>query len=101
MTDETIVHYRVNEPYSDNVIEAYTRDDSHEWRLLDTEGATLYDTARVDGGRGMGYGCPEIALRQALIAVISGFDLDADEPGWLEDRDKPKSVDNIGTTPSM
>lgn len=80
-----VIHYRVPEPFGDKIIEAYTDHNSNEWRLVDGEGTTLYDTALAEGGAGMGYGCPELALRQALIAVYADPHMDAEEPGWLAD----------------
>lgn len=90
---DDVVHYRVPVPFGNDTIEAYTANDSHEWRVIRPDGSTAYDTARVDGGSGMGYGCPELALRQALIATFSSPDCDADEPGWLEDRDDQRRRD--------
>ena len=37
----------------------------YEWRIVEN-GAVRRDTGRDNGGRGLGYGVPEIALRDAL-----------------------------------
>lgn len=85
MSDD-VISYRVPVPFDDSkVIEAYTIDGSgsHEWRVIEN-GRAIYDTRHTDGGAGMGYGCPELALRQALIATFASPDVDADQPGWCE-----------------
>lgn len=70
----TIVFYKVNVPYSmDTVIEVYGGDGEgwSEWRIVDGQGKTVQDTGREGTGsfRGRQYGSPEIALRDALIAM--------------------------------
>jgi hypothetical protein len=62
------VIYRINYPYSPTArIEVYGEGDMgwYEWRVLD-KGAVLRDTGRDNNGSGIGYGSPEIALRDAL-----------------------------------
>lgn len=79
----TDVHYRVPVPFRDDVIEVYAAEDSHEWRVVDPGGAVRHDTGQTDNGAGVGYGSPELALRQALIAAYSDPHNDADQSGWL------------------
>lgn len=57
--------YRIPTPYSGDTIEVYGEPDMgwYEWRVIDAAGKTLRDTQNA------GYGSPEIALRDALIAV--------------------------------
>ncbi len=68
----TEVIYRVDQPFSEGVIEVYGEADMgwYEWRVIEN-GKTLHDTGRADGygGMGMQYGSPGIALRDALNHV--------------------------------
>jgi hypothetical protein len=71
MTDEnetTIKDmYRVNVPFGEGTIVVYGAPDMgwYEWRVVTPDGRTLRDTTD------MCYGCPEIALRDALIAMTA------------------------------
>lgn len=65
----TTVIYRIEHPYTTGAqIEVYGEADMgwYEWRVIE-KGAVRRDTGRDHGGQGMGYGIPEIALRDALI----------------------------------
>ncbi|MAS53780.1 MAG: hypothetical protein CMJ44_03975 [Pimelobacter sp.] len=65
----TTVIYRIAHPYTTGAqIEVYGETDMgwYEWRVIES-GAVRRDTGRENSGQGMGYGIPEIALRDALI----------------------------------
>lgn len=67
---KTII-YTVNHPFiTEGRIEVYGEADMgwYEWRIID-KGAVSHDTAREGNGQGLGYGSPEIALRDALVVA--------------------------------
>lgn len=60
--------YTVAHPYRGSArIEVYGEADMgwYEWRIVEN-GAVSRDTGRDGAGQGLGYGSPEIALRDAL-----------------------------------
>ncbi len=63
--DEGTVFYRVTAPYSEDTIEVYGEPDMgwYEWRLVTPKQEVIRDT------KNQGYGCAEIAQRDALIAM--------------------------------
>ena len=61
--------YCVPVPYtSDSLIEVHgdSEMDAYEWRIVSLDGAILSDSKNA------GYGCAEIALRDALNSVSNG-----------------------------
>ena len=69
MNKDIITIYSIPVPYSmdGSVIEVYGSNFQgwYEWRLVLSDGTIERDT----GTEGIQYGCPEIALRDALIAM--------------------------------
>lgn len=69
MNKDIITIYRIPVPYSmdGSVIQVYGCDGQgwYEWRVVSPDGKIQRDT----GTEGLQYGCPEIALRDALIAM--------------------------------
>lgn len=74
----TTVLYRIEHPYTTGAqIEVYGERDMgwYEWRVI-ANGTVRSDTGLEENGRGRGYGIPEIALRDALVAETSDAPLE-------------------------
>ncbi len=74
-SENVMIYYKIPVPYNmaGTVIEVYGSDGQgwYEWRVVTTDGKIQRDTG-TEGHtafEGIQYGCPEIALRDALIAM--------------------------------